>query len=75
MGAKPWVLLDSEGEVLRTGRAAFEDSSKLEAYLEAIYPGIKTYGFLGTNIKDPVNEGRYIGAQFVWLTRDSPVPR
>jgi hypothetical protein len=74
-GAEPWVLLDSSGAVLRTGRAAFDDSAKLEAYLEAIYPGIRTDAFVGTSIKDPANGGRYIAAQFLWLARDSPVPR
>jgi hypothetical protein len=69
------VLLGSGGEVLRTGRAPFDDSVKLAAYLEAIYPGIRTDGYVGTSIRDPGNKDRYISANFVWLARDSPAPR
>jgi hypothetical protein len=74
-GAEPWVLLDSTGEVLHTGRAVFEDSAKLQAYLEAIYPGIRTDEYVGTSIRDPGHKGRYISANFLWLARDSPAPR
>jgi hypothetical protein len=78
-GQRPWVLLDGEGHVLRSGQEPVE-SSVWNRTLESRYPGIRTRGITVTPITDnagePVldNEGKELQLHSVWLAPGSPAP-
>ncbi|MGH8253179.1 MAG: hypothetical protein ACRES2_04005, partial [Steroidobacteraceae bacterium] len=71
----PWVLLARDGTVQLTGRspAAFNNSGVTQAYIEALLPGAKIEGYLGTQVTNAA--GKCATAQFLWLAPDSPVTR
>jgi beta-lactamase regulating signal transducer with metallopeptidase domain len=69
--ADPWVLLDRQGKVVKTGRRIGMSGRDLQLYLESLYPGIRTDGFQATTIQS--EHGQWADVNFVWLAADSPV--
>ncbi|HWX28366.1 MAG TPA: M56 family metallopeptidase [Steroidobacteraceae bacterium] len=69
--ADPWVLLDRQGRVLKTGRRIGMSGRDLYLYLESLYPGMRTDGFQATTIQG--EHGQWADVNFVWLAADSPV--
>jgi hypothetical protein len=78
-GERPWVLLDREGHVLRSGLENV-DTSTWNRALEARFPGIRTQGITVTPITDDSGEavrdagGKDLQLNSVWLAPDSPLP-
>jgi len=78
-GQSPWVLLDREGHVLRSGQEPVEPD-KLNRMLEARFAGIRTEGITVTAITDdsgaPVRDtgGNNLQLNSVWLAPGSPPP-
>jgi beta-lactamase regulating signal transducer with metallopeptidase domain len=78
-GQQPWVLLDREGHVLRSGQDGAE-GSELKGTLESRFPGIKTQEITVTPITDDSGEPLLDSAhqelqlRSVWLAADSPKP-
>jgi len=66
-----WVLLDHEGHVRATGRRYIASAGELKAYVESLYPGIRTEGFGGAEFKG--DHGRIAVVNFTWLAPDSPI--
>jgi beta-lactamase regulating signal transducer with metallopeptidase domain len=69
--ADPWVLLDRQGRVLKTGRRVGMSGRDVQLYVESLYPGIRTDGFQPTTIHG--EHGQWADVGFVWLAADSPV--
>jgi hypothetical protein len=69
--ADPWVLLDRQGKVLKTGRHVFTSGWDVKLYVESLYPGIRTDGFQATTAYGDHGQSGQVG--FVWLAADSPV--
>jgi beta-lactamase regulating signal transducer with metallopeptidase domain len=69
--ADPWVLLDRQGRVLKTGRRAVMSGRDIQIYVESLYPGIRTDGVQVTTIHG--EHGQWADVGFVWLASDSPV--
>jgi hypothetical protein len=78
-GARPWVLLDRQGNVLRSGVEPVEPK-QLNATLDARFAGIKTREITLTPIVDEKNEplkdsaGKPLHMFSVWLAPESPPP-
>ncbi len=78
--ARPWLLLDREGHVLRSGVEAL-NPKELNKLLESRYAGIKTREITLTSIVDdrdePVKDrgGKELHMFSVWLAPDSPLPQ
>ena len=78
-GQRPWVLLDREGHVLRSGQEPVE-SSAWNRTLESRFSGIKTQGITVTPITDDAGEpvqdsaGQEVQLICAWLAPDSPKP-
>ena len=70
--ADPWVLLDRQGKVLRTGRRVVMSGRDLQLYVESLYPGIRADGFQATTIHGEHGQSAP-EVHFVWLAADSPV--
>jgi beta-lactamase regulating signal transducer with metallopeptidase domain len=45
--ADPWVLLNRQGRVLKTGRRVGMSGRDIQLYVESLYPGIRTDGIEG----------------------------
>lgn len=79
-GLQPWILLDREGHVLRSGQEKVEPSEWNRA-LETRFPGIKTQGITVTPITDDAGEpvldgaGKELQLNSVWLAPGSPAPK
>ena len=74
--ADPWVLLDREGNVLKTGRRVVDSGGDVKLYIESMYPGIKTAEFSAETIhpaKMQTGRSEWPYVNFVWLAADSPV--
>jgi hypothetical protein len=69
--ADPWVLLDRQGQVLKTGRRILMSGGDLKLYLELLYPGIRTDEFQATTVHG--EHGQWADVSFMWLASDSPV--
>lgn len=74
--ADPWVLLDRQGNVLKTGRRVVDSGADVKLYVESMYPGIKTAEFRAETIhpaeaQTTRREWPYVN--FIWLAGDSPV--
>jgi beta-lactamase regulating signal transducer with metallopeptidase domain len=69
--ADPWVLLDRQGKVLKTGRRVVMSGRDVQLYVESLYPGIRTDGFQPTTVHG--EHGQWADVGFVWLAADSPV--
>jgi hypothetical protein len=75
-----WILLDHEGQVLRTGEEYLEPT-RIRAVLEKRYPGIETADMTATPVVGPDGrpmkdrEGRPFQLTCVWLASDSPLPK
>jgi hypothetical protein len=69
--ADPWVLLDRQGNVLKTGRRVAMSGRDIQLYVESLYPGLRTDGFQSATIQDEHGHSAEVG--FVWLAADSPV--
>jgi beta-lactamase regulating signal transducer with metallopeptidase domain len=78
-GQQPWVLLDREGHVLRSGQEPVVPS-EWNHTLESRFPGIKTEGITVTPLTDDAGEplhdgaGRELQLHSVWLASGSPKP-
>ena len=79
-GLQPWILLDREGHVLRSGQDKVEPS-EWNHTLETRFPGIKTQGITVTPITDDAGEpildgaGKELQLNSVWLAPGSPPPK
>ena len=79
-GLQPWVLLDREGHVLRSGQEKVVPS-EWNRTLETRFPGIKTQGITVTPITDDAGEpvidgaGKDLQLNSVWLAPGSPPPK
>lgn len=74
--ADPWVLLDRQGNVLKTGRRIVDSGTDVKFYIESMYPGIKTAEFSAETIhpaKMQTRRSEWPYVNFVWLANDSPV--
>ncbi len=74
--ADPWVLLDRQGNVLKTGRRVVDSAADTKLYIESMYPGIKTAEFSAETIhpaKMQAKRSEWPYVAFVWLANDSPV--
>jgi beta-lactamase regulating signal transducer with metallopeptidase domain len=69
--ADPWVLLDRQGKVVKTGRRVGMSGRDLHLYLESLYPGMRTDGFQATTVHG--EHGQWADVNFLWLAADSPV--
>jgi hypothetical protein len=69
--ADPWVLLDRQGRVLKTGRRVVMSARDIQLYVESLYPGIRTDGVQVTTVQGERGQSADVG--FVWLAADSPV--
>jgi beta-lactamase regulating signal transducer with metallopeptidase domain len=69
--ADPWILLDRQGRVLKTGRRAVMSGRDIQLYVESLYPGIRTDGVQVTTIHGERGKSADVG--FVWLAGDSPI--
>jgi beta-lactamase regulating signal transducer with metallopeptidase domain len=69
--ADPWVLLDRQGKVLKTGRRVVMSVRDIQLYVESLYPGIRTDGVQVTTVHG--DHGQWADVGFVWLAADSPV--
>jgi len=69
--ADAWVLLNRQGEVIRTGRRVVDSVWDEKLYLESLYPGIKTAEVQTSAIHDDKDQEGDVA--FVWLAKDSPV--
>jgi BlaR1 peptidase M56 len=69
--ADPWVLLDRQGTVLKTGRRVVMSGRDIQLYVESLYPGIRTDEVQVTAVQG--NQGRSADIGFVWLAADSPI--
>jgi beta-lactamase regulating signal transducer with metallopeptidase domain len=69
--ADPWVLLDRQGRVLKTGRRVGMSGRDIQLNIESLYPGIRTDGVQVTTIRG--EHGQWADVGFVWLAADSPV--
>jgi beta-lactamase regulating signal transducer with metallopeptidase domain len=67
----PWVLLDRQGKVLKTGRRVVMSGRDIQLYVESLYPGIRTDGVQVTTVQGDHGQSADVG--FVWLAADSPV--
>jgi len=78
--ANPWVLIDREGHVLRSGQESIAHD-QIAPVLEARFPGISTQEVTVTPLVDggnqPVSDGqgREVQLTSVWLAPGSPPPR
>jgi beta-lactamase regulating signal transducer with metallopeptidase domain len=78
-GEQPWVLLDREGHVLRSGHEPV-DPPQWNRALESRFPGISTQGITVTPITDDAGEpirnaaGEALHLYSVWLAPGSPPP-
>ena len=50
--ADPWVLLDRQGKVLKTGRRVVMSARDIQLYVESLYPGIRTDGAQVTTVEE-----------------------
>jgi hypothetical protein len=66
-----WVLLNREGKVQATGRRYSGSKEDMKAYLESLYPGIRTDEFQTTELRS--DHGRPGVVIFTWLAADSPL--
>ena len=79
-GVQPWILLDREGHVLRSGQEAVVPA-EWNRTLETRFPGIKTQGITVTPITNDEGEPVFDGAgkelqlNSVWLAPGSPLPK
>jgi len=79
-GTNPWVLIDREGHVLRSGQEML-DHDQIVPTLEARFPGISIQEVTVTPIVDGSNQpvsdgkGREVQLTSVWLAPGSPLPR
>jgi hypothetical protein len=74
--ADPWVLLDRQGNVLKTGRRVVDSGADVKLYIESMYPGIKTAEFSAETIhpvKMQIRRSEWPYVNFVWIADDSPV--
>jgi hypothetical protein len=69
--ADPWVLLDRQGKVVKTGRRVVMSGRDIQLYVESLYPGIRTDGVQVTTVQG--EHGQWADVGFVWLAADSPV--
>jgi beta-lactamase regulating signal transducer with metallopeptidase domain len=69
--ADPWVLLDRQGKVLKTGRRVVMSGRDIQLYIESLYPGMRTDGVQVTTIHG--EHGQWADVGFVWLAADSPL--
>jgi len=69
--ADPWVLLDRQGKVLKTGRRVVMSGRDIQLYVESLYPGIRTDGVQVTTVHGGRGQSADVG--FVWLAADSLV--
>jgi beta-lactamase regulating signal transducer with metallopeptidase domain len=69
--ADPWVLLDRQGRVLKSGRRVVMSGRDIQLNVESLYPGIRTDGVQVTTILG--EHGQWADVGFVWLAADSPV--
>ena len=69
--ADPWVLLDRQGRVLKTGRRVVMSGRDIQLYVESLYPGIRTDGVQVATVRGERGQSADVG--FVWLAADSPV--
>jgi hypothetical protein len=78
-GQQPWVLLDRDGHVLRSGQETVK-ASDWNRTLESRFPGIKTQGITVTPITNDAGEplfdeaGGELQLHSVWLAAGSPQP-
>jgi len=79
-GERLWVLLDSQGRILRSGKEP-AGTDQLNPVLEARYPGIKTEQMTVTPVTDralqPLKDanGNVLQLHSVWLTSNSQQPQ
>ncbi|HEY2782336.1 MAG TPA: M56 family metallopeptidase [Steroidobacteraceae bacterium] len=77
--ARLWVLLDSEGRVLRTGQESAGEP-QIDHVLKGRFPGIETESVTVTPVTNanlqPVNDlsGKPLQLNCVWLKKGSPLP-
>jgi hypothetical protein len=69
--ADPWILLDTQGKVLITGRRVVNSADDVRHNIESLYPGIKTDRFQVVALTGP--RGQEADVCFVWLAADSPL--
>jgi beta-lactamase regulating signal transducer with metallopeptidase domain len=75
-----WVLLDSEGRVLRTGQDA-SGSSPIDHVLKTRFPGIETQYVTATPVTDQalklrrILTGEPLQIFCIWLRKGSPLPQ
>lgn len=78
-GARPWLLLDRQGRVLRSGVETL-NSKEVNALLESRFAGIKTREITLTALVDERDEplkdagGTDLHLFSVWLAPESPLP-
>jgi beta-lactamase regulating signal transducer with metallopeptidase domain len=78
-GVRPWVLIDRDGHVLRSGQDTMP-YDKIAVSLESRFAGIKTREVTVTPVVDGSNqpvtdaEGRDVQLTSVWLAPESPAP-
>ena len=69
--ADAWVLLNRQGQVLRTGRRVVNSGWDEKLYIESLYPGIKIAEMQAVTVHGGDNQ--YGDVIFVWLAKDSPL--
>jgi hypothetical protein len=78
-GARPWLLLDRQGKVLRSGVETL-NPKEVNALLESRFAGIKTREITLTALVDERDEplrdagGKELHLFSVWLAPESPLP-
>lgn len=69
--ADAWVLLNRQGQVLKTGRRVVNSGWDEKLYIESLYPGIKTAEM--QVVEAHGGDNQYGDVIFVWLAKDSPL--
>jgi beta-lactamase regulating signal transducer with metallopeptidase domain len=79
-GESPWMLLDRNGHVLRTGVRSMTDADGFPTWLASQYPGVQSQEMTVTPLTDPEGNaiedlgGNDLNLFSVWLAPGSPAP-
>jgi beta-lactamase regulating signal transducer with metallopeptidase domain len=80
-GESPWMLLDRNGHVLRTGVRSMTDADGFPTWLASQYPGVQSQEMTVTPLTDPEGNaiedlgGNDLNLFSVWLAPGSPAPK
>jgi hypothetical protein len=69
--ADAWVLLNRQGQVLKTGRRVANSGWDVKLYVESLYPGIKIAEMQAVTVHG--GDDQYGDVIFAWLAKDSPL--